>query len=105
MWGRRLVWTRIPALGLSSLLGLFVSFTFGILLCSLMVLTQYLITCFELMDGVVNMGETIMLKISKKGDRGFQVCSVPVQKLKKLAFDKRRFWSLEGDFLVLRSYT
>lgn len=49
--------------------------------------------------------ETVMLKISKKGDKGFQVCSVPLQKLKKLASDKHRFWSLEGDFLVLHSYS
>jgi hypothetical protein len=50
------------------------------------------------------MTETVMLKITKKGDKGFQVSSVPVQKLQKLANDKHRYWSLEGDFLVLRSY-
>ena len=55
-------------------------------------------------DGVVYM-ETVMLKLSKKGDKGFQVCSVPLQKLKHLASDKHRFWSLEGDFLVLHSYS
>ncbi len=49
--------------------------------------------------------ETVLLKISKKGDKGFQVCSVPLQKLKRLAADKHRFWSLEGDFLVLHSYS
>ena len=51
------------------------------------------------------MQETVMLKVSKKGDKGFQVCSVPMKKLNKLASDKHRFWSLEGDFLVLRSYS
>ena len=45
-----------------------------------------------------------MLKISKKGDKGFQVCSVPLRKLKSMAGDKHRPWSVEGDFLVLRSY-
>ena len=45
-----------------------------------------------------------MLKISKKGDKGFQVCSVPLKKLQALAADGHRFWSLEGDFLVLHSY-
>ena len=50
------------------------------------------------------MEKTVMLKISKKGDKGFAVCSVPSIKLKKLALDKHRFWSLEGDFLILRSY-
>ena len=50
------------------------------------------------------MTKTVMLKISKKGDKGFQVCSVPLRKLKQLATDKHRFWSLEGDFLVLHSY-
>ena len=50
------------------------------------------------------MDKTIMLKISAKGDKGFQVCSVPVRKLRLLAVDKHRFWSLKGDFLVLHSY-
>jgi hypothetical protein len=50
------------------------------------------------------MGETVLLKISKKGDKGFQVCSVPLQKVKRMASDKHRFWSIEGDFLVLHSY-
>ncbi len=50
------------------------------------------------------MTETVILKISKKGDKGFQVCSVPVRKLKQLSSNKKRFWSLEGDFLVLQSY-
>ncbi len=51
------------------------------------------------------MGETVMLKVSKKGDKGFYVASVPLRKLKLLASEKHRFWSLEGDFLVLRSYS
>ena len=46
-----------------------------------------------------------MLKLSMKGDKGFQVCSVPLKKLKRLSSDKHRFWSLEGDFLVLKSYS
>jgi len=50
------------------------------------------------------MTETVILKISKKGDKGYQVCSVPMQKLRKLASDKHRFWTLEGDFIVLHSY-
>ena len=49
--------------------------------------------------------ETVMLKLSKKGDKGFQVCSVPLKKMKRLASDEHRFWSLEGDFLVLKSYS
>ncbi len=48
--------------------------------------------------------ETVMLKISKKGDKGFQVASVPLRKVEKSASDKHRFWSLEGEFLVLHSY-
>jgi hypothetical protein len=51
------------------------------------------------------MAETVILKVSKKGDKGFQVSSVPLQKLKRLASDEHRFWSLEGDFLVLKSYS
>jgi hypothetical protein len=57
-----------------------------------------------LMDGGISMDKTVMLKISKKGDKGFQVSSVPLQKLKLLANDKKRFWTLEGEFLVLKSY-
>lgn len=45
-----------------------------------------------------------MLKISKKGDKGFRIESVPTRKLKRMASDKHRFWSVEGDFLVLKSY-
>jgi hypothetical protein len=50
------------------------------------------------------MDKTVMLKISKKGDKGFQVCSVPVRKLRLMATDEHRHWKLEGDFLVLKSY-
>ena len=50
------------------------------------------------------MTETIMLKLSKKGDKGIQIYSVPLRKLKRIASLKHRFWSLEGDFLVLHSY-
>lgn len=48
--------------------------------------------------------KTVMLKVSKKGEKGFCVCSVPLKKLNLLADDKHRFWRLEGDFLVLQSY-
>ena len=51
------------------------------------------------------MNKTIMLKISAKGDKGFQVCSVPAKKLKSMAVEKHKFWSLEGEFLVLKSYS
>ena len=50
------------------------------------------------------MDKTVLLKISKKGDKGFRIDSVPLQKLKVLADDKHRFWFLEGEFLVLKSY-
>ena len=50
------------------------------------------------------MNKTVMLKISKKGDKGFRVSSVPLRKLKLLAEDNHKFWVLEGDFLVLKSY-
>lgn len=46
---------------------------------------------------------TVMLKISAKGDKGFQVVSVPLRKLRLLAVDKHRSWSLKGDFLILYS--
>jgi hypothetical protein len=50
------------------------------------------------------MDETIILKIAKKGDKGFRIESVPTRKLKRMASDEHRRWSLEGDFLVLKSY-
>jgi hypothetical protein len=50
------------------------------------------------------MNKTVILKISAKGDKGFQVCSVPIKKLRLIAAEKHRFWKLEGDFLVLESY-
>jgi hypothetical protein len=59
----------------------------------------------QIIDGVICLNETVMLKIAKKGEKGYQVSSVPLQKLKRLANDKHRFWSLEGDFLVLKSYS
>lgn len=52
------------------------------------------------------MYNVIRLKISKKGDKGFRIASVPSRKLKRLALDKNRSWSLEGlenDWLVLYS--
>ena len=49
------------------------------------------------------MRKTVMLKVSKKGDKGFRVESVPMRKLRLLAVDNCRVWSLEGEFLVLHS--
>ena len=45
-----------------------------------------------------------MFKISKKGDKGFRIESVPIRKLRLLAADNHRFWRLDGYFLVLESY-
>ena len=48
------------------------------------------------------MEKTVLLKISTR--KGSRIESVPLKKLQLLAVDKHRFWSLEGDFLVLHSY-
>jgi hypothetical protein len=65
----------------------------------------YGLFCFRFIDGVICMNKTIMLKVSKKGDKGSQVCSVPLRKLKLVASDNQRHtWQLQGDFLVLNSY-
>ena len=59
------------------------------------------------MEGGFGMDKVVMLKISKKGDKGFHIASVPSRKLKQLALDTHRSWSLEGlesDWLVLRSH-
>ena len=50
------------------------------------------------------MNKTVKLRISRKGVDGFQIGSVPMRKLRLMVDDEHRFWSLEGDFLVLRSY-
>jgi hypothetical protein len=49
------------------------------------------------------MEKTVLLKISTR--KGSRIESVPLKKLQLLAADKHRFWSLEGDFLVLHSYS
>jgi hypothetical protein len=54
--------------------------------------------------GDLSMQDKISLIISKKGDKGFQVYSVPKLKLKKLASNEHRNWRLEGDFLILTAY-
>jgi hypothetical protein len=46
--------------------------------------------------------KTVLLKITAR--KGSRIESVPLKKLQSLAADKHRFWSLEGDFLVLHSY-
>ena len=48
------------------------------------------------------MQKTVLLKISTR--KGSRIESVPLKKLKLLAADKHKFWSLEGDFLILKSY-
>jgi hypothetical protein len=54
--------------------------------------------------GDFTMQDKVSLIISKKGNKGFQVYSVPKLKLKKLATKEHRFWRLEGDFLILTAY-
>ena len=48
------------------------------------------------------MENTVLLKISTR--KGSRIESVPLCKLKLLASCKHRFWSLDGDFLVLKAY-
>lgn len=50
------------------------------------------------------MNKTVKLRLSRKGVDGFHIGSVPMRKLRLLAADEHRFWSLEDDFLVLKSY-
>jgi len=50
------------------------------------------------------MTENLILKITSKGASGFQISSVPKQKLKRLAKCEKRFCKLEGDMLVLSAY-
>lgn len=57
--------------------------------------------CFGVIDGVVFCMDIIILKVSKKGDKGFQICSVPMKKLRRMVYMRNRSWRLKGDFLVL----
>jgi hypothetical protein len=45
----------------------------------------------------------IMLKVSRKGVKGYQISSVPLRKLKAGSVLSVRSWSLVGDFLVLHA--
>jgi hypothetical protein len=54
--------------------------------------------------GGFTMQDKVSLIVSKKGDKGFQVYSVPKLKLKELATKEHRHWRLEGDFLILTAY-
>ena len=55
------------------------------------------------MYGVVCMANLIRLKISNRGAKGFQIGSVPKQKLDKLLYAHTRSWKVEkkDDFLYL----
>lgn len=45
-----------------------------------------------------------LLKIRQRGERGFDISSVPMKKLRKMdEFHKKR-WELKGDFLVLEGF-
>lgn len=50
------------------------------------------------------MNKMVKLRVARKGIDGFQICSIPLCKLRLLAVDEHRFWRLDGDFLILESY-
>jgi hypothetical protein len=45
----------------------------------------------------------VILKIGSKGKKGFQISSVPMQKLTRLSKERQKWWELQGDFLFLRT--
>ena len=49
------------------------------------------------------MPKVVLLKISKKGEKGFEISSVPMKKLIKASKERQKWWELEGDFLFLRT--
>jgi len=49
------------------------------------------------------MPKVVLLKISRKGEKGFQVCSVPMKKLTRISKERQKWWELQGDFLFLRT--
>ncbi|MCW3984741.1 MAG: hypothetical protein NWE96_12250 [Candidatus Bathyarchaeota archaeon] len=49
------------------------------------------------------MTQTVLLKISTR--KGSRIESLPLKKLQTIAKEKHKFWSLEGDFLILKAYS
>ncbi len=45
-----------------------------------------------------------MLKIRKRGERGYDISSVPMKKLQKMADYRKKRWELKGDWLVLDAF-
>jgi hypothetical protein len=47
----------------------------------------------------------VRLRIVNRGRGGYRVESLPMRKLlKALAYKKKRWWNVEGEYLVLDSY-
>ncbi len=51
-----------------------------------------------------NGDNTVSLRISKKDAKGYYVCSVPLQKLERIASNKHRYWEFKDGWLILHSY-
>jgi hypothetical protein len=43
----------------------------------------------------------VILKITTR--KGSRIESIPLKKIKRMASGRQRFWSVEGDFLVLQA--
>lgn len=58
---------------------------------------------FRGIGGEKSMPRVVLLKITQKGEKGFQISSVPMKKLSELAKERFRSWELQGEFLFLRT--
>lgn len=45
-----------------------------------------------------------ILKIRQRGERGYDISSVPMKKLQKMASFQKRKWEIKGEFLVLEAF-
>ena len=46
----------------------------------------------------------IMLKVRQRGERGYDISSVPYKKLEKASGYKKKRWELKNDFLILEAW-
>jgi hypothetical protein len=46
----------------------------------------------------------VLLKIRHRGERGYDISSVPFKKLEKMSTFHKLRWELKGDWLVLEAF-
>lgn len=46
----------------------------------------------------------VYLKIRLRGERGYDISSVPMKKLQKMGDLHKKRWEVKGDFLILEAF-